>query len=85
MARWKATRATAGWDWRGFNIDGYFYGIRPARPLLVVYESNMGNSPTYKRQLDLADVRFFSMNKDEQFERIVEFLRQANVEAKSNL
>ena len=71
-------RRTAGWDWRGFNIDGYFYGIRPARPLLVVYESNMGNSPTYKRHLDLGSKGFFSMSKDEQFECLVEFLRQAS-------
>lgn len=71
-------RRTAGWDWRGFNINGYFYGIRPSRPLLVVYESNMGNSPTYKRHLDLGSKGFFSMSKDEQFECLVEFLRQAS-------
>jgi hypothetical protein len=69
-------KRTAGWSWRDFNVDGYFYGLRPARPLLVVFESNMGNSPTHKRNLDLVDVGFFSKSKDEQFECLVAFLRQ---------
>ena len=78
-------KRTAGWGYRGFNINSYYYGIRPAQPSLVVYESDMGNSPTYKRNLDLQHDGFFSLDKDEQFERLVEFLRQANSEAPSNV
>jgi hypothetical protein len=42
-------------------------------------------SPKYKRDLDLQHEGFFSLDKDEQFERLVEFLRQANEEATSNV
>ncbi len=75
-------KRTAGWDWRGFNLDGrYFYGIRHQRPLLVVFENNLGTSPTYKRDLALDEVGFFSLSKNEQFETLVEFLRRARDDA----
>ena len=76
-------KRTAGWGYRGFNINSYYYGIRSAQPSLVVYESDMGNSPTYKRDLNLQHEDFFSLDKDEQYERLVEFLRQASEEAAS--
>ncbi len=75
-------KRTVGWGWRGFNIGGgYFYGIRYQRPLLVIFENNLGSSPTYKRDLALDEVHFFSLSKDEQFECLVEFLRQASNDA----
>jgi hypothetical protein len=71
-------RVTAGWSWRGFFVDGvYFYGVRLDQPSLVVFENNLGTSPTHKRDLALNSMDFFSMSKDEQFESLVDFLRQA--------
>ena len=54
------------------------YGIRPRQPSLVVFEDNLGNSPTYKCRLALEEIDFFSLNNNEQFECLVEFLRRAN-------
>jgi hypothetical protein len=71
-------KRTAGWSWRGFYLyEEYFFGMRYAEPLTVVFEDNRGNSPNFKQSLDLADVHFFSLSKDEQFERIVAFLQGA--------
>ncbi len=69
-------KRTAGWGWRGFNIDGdSFYGVRHENPLFVVFEQKSGSSLTFKRDLALEDMHFFSLSKDEQFECLVEFLR----------
>lgn len=40
--------------------------------------ADIGNSPTYKRGLALEEIDFFSLNNNEQFECLVEFLRRAN-------
>lgn len=81
----KYTR-TAGWSWRGFAIEGgYFYGCRFAQPSLVVFDNSYAPSQTYKRDLDLESVRFFSLSNGEQFECLVGFLRQANEGAEPNL
>ncbi len=75
-------KRAAGWDWRGFNIDGgYFFGVRHQKPLLVVFENKLGTNPTYKRDFALEDAHFFSLSKDEQFESLVGFLRRASEEA----
>jgi len=77
----KFTR-TAGWTWRGFYLpNGYWFGIRYTQPLVVVFENNNGKSPTYKRDLNLEKNHFFALNKDEQFECLVEFLQQASASA----
>jgi hypothetical protein len=69
---------TAGWDWRGFYVDStFFYAVYYSRPLTIVFENDQGNNPTYKRYFDLQAVHFFSLTKDEQFEQLVEFVRQA--------
>jgi hypothetical protein len=79
-------KKTPGWSWRGFNIEGgYFYGIRHRQPSLVVYENNLGTRPTYKRDLDLDSVDFFSLSNGEQFECLVGFLRKASNDVASNL
>lgn len=78
----KLTR-TAGWNWRGFYLpDDYWFGVRYAQRLVVVFENNRGYDPvTYKRNLNLEERHFFSLDKDEQFECLVEFLRQASENA----
>lgn len=78
----KLTR-TAGWNWRGSYLpDDYWFGVRYAQPLVVVFENNRGYDPvTYKRDLNLEERHFFSLDKDEQFECLVEFLRQASENA----
>lgn len=71
-------RRTAGWNWRGFYLhDVYFFGVRYTEPMSVVFEDDRGNYPTYQRRLDLAAAHFFSLDKDEQFECMVTFLRDA--------
>ena len=78
----KLTR-TAGWNWRGFYLpDNYWFGVRYVQPLVVTFENNRGYTPvTYKCDLNLEGRHFFSLNKDEQFECLVEFLRQASESA----
>ena len=69
-------KRTAGWNWRGFYLDEvYFFGVRYTEPMLVVFEDNRGNSPSFRQSLDLAAAHFFSLGKDEQFECIVSFLQ----------
>ena len=69
-------KRTAGWSWRGFYLyEEYFFGMRYALPVTVVFEDNRGNSPNFKQSLDLAAAHFFSLSKDEQFECIVAFLQ----------
>ncbi|MBN1135415.1 MAG: PD-(D/E)XK nuclease family protein [Anaerolineae bacterium] len=78
----KFTR-TAGWSWRGFYLlEDYFFGVRYGLPLVIAFEGNKGNRPRkYERYLDLEACHFFALNKDEQFECIIEFLRQATAGA----
>ncbi len=70
----------AGWGWRGFSFEGeYFCGIRYDNPLLIVFENNKGNFPTYKKDLDLEKSHFFSLNQaeGEQLECLIEFIQEA--------
>jgi hypothetical protein len=69
---------TGGWNWRGYQVERkYFCGVRYDRHLVVVFENNKGNSPTYKQDFDLVRSGFLNLNKDEQFERLIQFLREA--------
>lgn len=72
-------KRSGGWSWRGFFLDEeYFVGVRYEDPLVVVFEDKRGYRPvTYKRDLDLRASRFFCLNKDEQFEMLVEFVQAA--------
>ncbi len=73
-------KRTAGWTWRGFYFDNYFFAIRFSNPLIITFENNMGNKPTAVRELDLEKTHFFALTKDEQFELIVDFLEKAKTE-----
>lgn len=73
-------RKNAGGSWRGFNFEEeYFCGIRYDNPLLIVFENNNGDSPTYKRDLDLEKSHFFSLNQaeGEQLECLIKFIQKA--------
>ena len=74
------TTNTGGWNWRGFYLPGeYWVGIRYSDPLVVTFEDNRGYEPvTYRRSLDLMTEDFFALDKDEQFERVAEFLQTAS-------
>jgi len=75
-AEWKRS---GGWHWRGYYLPhDYWFGVRYHEPLLVVFEDNRGYDPvTYRRDLNLEKEHFFSLNKDEQFELLVTFLKRA--------
>ena len=69
-------KRTAGWSWRGFYLDNtYFFGIRYEDPLVVTFENDTGNNPTFKRAVRLEEIHFFSLTNDAQFESLVRFLQ----------
>lgn len=70
-------RLKAGWTWRGLYFGELWCGVRFDAPLTVVFENHLGYNPTYKHDLDLKAVGFFRLSKDEQFERLVDFVRTA--------
>jgi hypothetical protein len=74
-------KRTAGWSWRGIYFNqAFFFGFRYEHPMKIVYENNTGSNPTEKAELDLEMVHFLALNKDEQFELIVDFFRRAIAE-----
>jgi len=69
-------RKTGGSSWLGFRLDDKYYcGIRYAEPLIVVFENNQGIDPTYKRDLELEQEHFFSLNQAEQLECLVAYIQ----------
>ncbi len=69
---------SAGWNWRGFKLGGkLFFGVRFSDPLKLTIDNQYDKSGAeYEaKYLNLREVHFFSLSKDEQFEAIVEFLR----------
>ncbi|MCC7353468.1 MAG: PD-(D/E)XK nuclease family protein [Anaerolineae bacterium] len=68
-----------GWSWRGFNVNKgiYYCGIRYNKPLLIVFENNYGTNPTFKRDFNLEAEGFFSLTSNEQFERIIRFVKES--------
>lgn len=73
-----ALRRTGGSSWLGFRLNDELYcGIRYTTPLVIVFENNGGTDPTYKHDLDLEHVHFFSLNQAEQLECLVKFIDDA--------
>ena len=68
------TKKTVGASWAGFYIEGIFIGFRYANPLLIVFENDTGNNPTFKRDLYLEKAHFFSLNAGEQLECMIDFI-----------
>ncbi len=74
-------KRTGGSSWLGFNLDAkYFCGVRYAKPLIITYEDNGGNGPTYTHYLDMEKEHFFSLSQAEQLECLVNFIQKANAE-----
>jgi hypothetical protein len=73
---YKKTVANA---WNGFYFqDGkYFYGIYLEKPLFLVFETYRENQEKIVFELSLESEHFFSLNKDEQLEKITAFLRES--------
>lgn len=81
------TRRTAGWNWVGYYIgDGtdIWIGIRYREPLIVVFENDNGNDPTYRNELYLPDVHFFSLTAGEQLECLIGFINSSLEEYKND-
>lgn len=75
-------RRTAGWTWRGFyTATGYYVGMNLTQPNGITFQNNLGNAPTYRRDLDFDKAHFFSLTSGDQFECIVSFLQNALAEA----
>ena len=72
-----STRKTVGANWAGYYIDKEFVGFRYDNPLIVVFENNNGANPTFKRDLPLEKVHFFSLPAGEQLECLIEFIQKA--------
>jgi hypothetical protein len=72
----KKLKRTAGWSWRGFYIDTIFCGFRFDKPNLIVFENNLGTSPTFKQDLNIDREHFLAFSKEEQFECIDNFFRE---------
>ena len=71
------TRRTAGWNWIGYYLGegtDLWVGVRYANHLQLVMENNNGNEPTFKKDLDLSEIHFFSLAAGEQLEEIIRFI-----------
>jgi hypothetical protein len=71
-------RRSGGWFARGFYVDNaYFFGIRYAEPMLIVFENNFGTSPSAKATLDIRGTHFLALNHGEQFEALIAFVKES--------
>jgi hypothetical protein len=79
-------KVSGGFGWRGYGVAPcYFCGIRFEAPHLLVCEYYPKNGVPFKRNLNLANENFFALSKNEQFEQIVQFLRETyTMSLKSN-
>jgi len=71
------TRRTAGWNWIGYYLGegtDLWVGVRYADHLHLVMENDNGNEPTFKKDLDLSEIHFFSLDAGEQLEEIIKFI-----------
>ncbi len=69
-----STKKTVGASWAGYYVEGIFIGFRYASPLLIVFENDTGNNPTFKRDLHLEKVHFFSLTAGDQLECLIDFV-----------
>ena len=66
-----------GASWAGYYVEEIFIGFRYASPLMIVFENNTGNNPTFKRDLYLEKVHFFSLSAGEQLECLIDFMQKS--------
>lgn len=85
-------RKSSGWDCTGYYIesDRIFCGIYHDNPLSIVIEVyseayNKKNKTIYSSSLDFEPIHFFSLGKDEQLEKIAQFIKEKYKEGKGVL
>jgi hypothetical protein len=70
-------KKTMGWSWAGYYLEGnIFLGFRYEDNLIISFENNGGDNPTFKRDLDLEQVHFFSLRAGEQLECLIDFIKE---------
>jgi hypothetical protein len=79
---------SAGWGHTGVYIENskVFCGIYHDKPLSIIIEAyGKKNKVIYSASLSLEDVYFFSLSKDEQLDKITEFIKEKYKKAKKVL
>jgi len=74
----EGVRRSSGWTWQGFsfNESDLWVGIRFRNPLILSFENNGGNDPTFKKDLNLEDIHFFSLDAGKQLEELISFISE---------
>ncbi len=79
---------SGGWGHSGFYIETskVFCGIYHDNPLSIIIEAyGKKGKLIYSASLSLEDIHFFSLSKDEQLEKITQFVKEKYKEAKKAL
>lgn len=72
------TKKTIGWSWGGYYLEGsIFIGIRFSNHLIVTFENDTGNNPSFTKTLSLEETHFFSLSAGEQLEILVSFIKES--------
>ncbi|MCP4142544.1 MAG: PD-(D/E)XK nuclease family protein [Chloroflexi bacterium] len=72
------TKKTIGWTWGGYYLEGnIFLGLRFTDHLLLSFENDTGNKPTFIKSLHLEENHFFSLSAGEQLELLVTFIQES--------
>lgn len=68
---------TAGWEWMGYYIEdnNNFLGVYYDTPLFISFGTTINGKWKTVHTLDFEQIHFFSLNKDEQFEKITNFIK----------
>lgn len=73
-------KRTAGWNWMGYYVgegSDLWIGVWYRNPLILTFENNGGNNPTFSRKLSLPEIHFFSLSSGEQLESIIKFVNES--------
>lgn len=68
-------KKSGGWNFRGYYIGDFWCGVRYDHPMIFVVERWTKNTPLFKRELDLETLHFLALTKNEQFEKLVGFIK----------
>ena len=78
-------KKTIGWSWAGYYLDGgIFLGFRFDNHMLLSFENDTGNNPTFKRELGLEQAHFFSLSAGKQLECLIDFIDKSLEEYKES-
>jgi hypothetical protein len=78
--KWKQS---AGASWTGYYVGNnfsIFLGFRYNNPLVIRFEDDRGNNPSFIRELSLETSHFFSLSAGEQLECLIRFIRHAQAD-----